>query len=144
MMQVRSIVWLPPPIACCIHVLIPTAIPGRNYILHSEMIIFIYDALNSINTSCVNVTILDDSIPENTLYVTIGLFEESSNVFIIPARNQTKIAILDSDTGRFFVYSLSCNYVYLMCRSYWEYACILGCDEIQTNCTVLQKTNSTL
>ena len=56
------------------------------------------------STSCVNVTILDDNIPKNELYLTIGLSvasNDSSSVIILPEKNQTTIAILDSDHGMF-------------------------------------------
>ena len=56
------------------------------------------------STPCVNVTILDDNIPENVLYLTLGLSvasNDSSSVIIVPGKNETTIAILDSDHGMF-------------------------------------------
>ena len=51
-----------------------------------------------------NVTILDDNIPENELYIIIGLSvasNDSSDVIIVPGRNQTTVGILDDDQGIF-------------------------------------------
>ena len=59
------------------------------------------------STPCVNVTILDDNIPNNELYLTIGLFvasNDSNSVIIVPGKNQTTIAILDSDHGMVHVF----------------------------------------
>ena len=56
------------------------------------------------STPCVNVTILDDNIPKNELYLTLGLSvasNDSSSVKIVPGKNETTIAILDSDHGMF-------------------------------------------
>ena len=62
------------------------------------------------STPCVNVTILDDNIPENELYITIGLSVDSMDVnavFIEPGRNVTTIAILDDDHGMCKVHCFS-------------------------------------
>ena len=81
------------------------AIPGQNYILQSLTLTFSYNLLNNISsTTCVNITILDDLIPENTLYIIIGLSvpsNESNNAIIAPTKNQSTIAILDGDNGMF-------------------------------------------
>ena len=48
------------------------------------------------------MTILDDNIPENELYLTLGLSvvsNDSNSVILIPGKNETTIAILDSDHG---------------------------------------------
>eukprot|EP00731_Ephydatia_muelleri_P007285 Em0003g1533a len=78
-----------------------TAITGRDYILQSQTLTFVYDESNNISsTPCVNVTILDDHFPENDLYVTLGLSvasNDSSDVFVGPGKNQTTIKILDDD-----------------------------------------------
>ena len=62
-----------------------------------------YDESSNISsTPCVNVTLLDDDIPENHLYVTIGLYVasiDSSDVLIVPGKNLTTILILDDDHG---------------------------------------------
>eukprot|EP00731_Ephydatia_muelleri_P007287 Em0003g1535a len=80
-----------------------TAISGRDYILQSQTLTFVYDESNNISsTPCVNVTILDDHFPENDLYVTLGLSvasNDSSDVFVGPGKNQTTIKILDDDQG---------------------------------------------
>ncbi|KAL5503337.1 hypothetical protein EMCRGX_G010266 [Ephydatia muelleri] len=80
-----------------------TAISGRDYILQSQTLTFVYDESNNISsTPCVNVTILDDYFPENDLYVTLGLLvasNDSSDVFVGPGKNQTTIKILDDDHG---------------------------------------------
>ena len=81
------------------------ALSGRNYILPSLILTFSYDELNNLSsTPCVNVTILDDNIPENVLYLTLGLSvasNDSSSVIMLPGKNQTTIAIVDSDHGMF-------------------------------------------
>ena len=69
------------------------------------------------STPCVNVTILDDNIPKNILYITIGLSVDSNDfnaVFIVPERNETTIAILDDDHGM-------CNKTYYITSV--NYAC---------------------
>eukprot|EP00731_Ephydatia_muelleri_P007059 Em0003g1307a len=80
-----------------------TAIPGYDFILQSHVLTFVYDELHNItSTPCVNVTIVDDNIPENERYITIGLMttsNEISNVAIVTEKNQTSIAILDDDHG---------------------------------------------
>ena len=79
------------------------ALSGRNYILPSLILTFSYDELNNLSsTPCVNVTILDDHIPENVLYLTLGLSvvsNDSNSVILIPGKNETTIAILDSNHG---------------------------------------------
>lgn len=79
------------------------AIPGYDFILQSHVLTFVYDELHNItSTPCVNVTIVDDNIPENECYITIGLMttsNEISNVAIVTEKNQTSIAILDDDHG---------------------------------------------
>ena len=79
------------------------AIPGYDFILQSHVLTFVYDELHNItSTPCVNVTIVDDNIPENERYITIGLMttsNEISNVAIVTEKNQTSIAILDDDHG---------------------------------------------
>lgn len=59
---------------------------------------------NTTSTPCVNVTILDDNIPENKCYIAIDLLtlsNEIGNVAVVPGKNQTTIAILDDDHGTF-------------------------------------------
>ena len=53
------------------------------------------------STHCINVVILDNNLPENTRYITIGLIIDSSDIAIVPGRNQTIIAILDDDHGMY-------------------------------------------
>lgn len=65
-----------------------------------------------------NITILDDLIPENTLYIIIGLSvpsNESNNAIIAPTKNQTMIAILDGDNGMFHSHCL-CKYCVYYCN----------------------------
>ena len=93
---------------CYMYAHVQTATPGCDYTLNAQTLIFIYNELNNINNiSCVNLTILEDNIPENEQYITIGLFNENSNIVIIPSRNQTTIAILDGDAGMLLVYYLA-------------------------------------
>ena len=88
-------------------------LPGRDYILQSQTLTFTFDEFtNTSSTPCVNVTILDDNIPENELYITIGLSVASIDnrgVIIIPGRNQTTIAILDDDHGMFIYFLVVCK-----------------------------------
>ena len=79
------------------------ALFGLNYLLQSQTLTFAYNELNNIsNTPCTNVTIIDNNIPENELYITIGLSvasEDRNMVDIVQGMNQTTIAILDDDHG---------------------------------------------
>ena len=85
----------------CFYILL--AVTGRDYIMDSQTLIFTYDEMhNKSSTPCVNVTILDDEIPENEQFITIGLsvtLHDSSDVFIATGKNQTVISILDDDHG---------------------------------------------
>jgi hypothetical protein len=62
-----------------------------------------YDEVHNIsNTPCVNVTILDDDIPENEKFIILRLSMASydQNLAITSAgKNQTVIKILDNDHG---------------------------------------------
>ena len=90
---------------CYIHhsFLLLSALPGHDYILQSQTLIFMYDEVHNIsNTPCVNVTILDDDIPENDKFIILRLSMASydQNLAITSAgKNQTVIKILDNDHG---------------------------------------------
>ena len=92
------------------------AIPGHDYFLPSHVLTFVYDELHNISsTPCVNVTILDDIIPESERYITIDLMTPPNDVRIVPGKNQTIIAILDDDhgmLGNFF----TLHFEYITCR----------------------------
>ena len=52
------------------------------------------------------MTILDDDVPENEEFITVGLSVISNDyqdAFIIPERNQTVIAVLDNDDHGNFI-----------------------------------------
>ena len=87
---------------------IQIALSGHDYILQSQILIFTYDELhNTSSIPCVNVTILDDDIPENDLYINIGLSVDSAVIF--PGKNHTIIKILDNDHGMIHHYT---NYLH--------------------------------
>lgn len=71
--------------------------------MQSESLTFKYDeSSNTSSSSCVNITIIDDNVPENELYITVGLsvaFNDLGAVFVVPEENETVIDIIDDDHG---------------------------------------------